>query len=60
MAGHSRSKNGVASLAYVPAIHVCGFGQSVGARRKVYTWARQRRDPSAGHDVSVYVNLAFG
>jgi len=23
MAGHSRSKNGVASLAYVPAIHVC-------------------------------------
>jgi hypothetical protein len=22
MAGHSRSKNGVASLAYVPAIHV--------------------------------------
>jgi hypothetical protein len=26
MAGHSRSKNGVASLAYVPAIHVftCG------------------------------------
>jgi hypothetical protein len=25
MAGHSRSKNGVASLAYVPAIHVFGF-----------------------------------
>jgi hypothetical protein len=24
MAGHSRSKNGVASLAYVPAIHVFG------------------------------------
>jgi hypothetical protein len=26
MAGHSRSKNGVASLAYVPAIHafLCG------------------------------------
>ena len=24
MAGHSRSKNGVASLAYVPAIHVIG------------------------------------
>jgi hypothetical protein len=22
MAGHSRSKNGIASLAYVPAIHV--------------------------------------
>ena len=26
MAGHSRSKNGVASLAYVPAIHVFSFG----------------------------------
>jgi hypothetical protein len=25
MAGHSRSKNGVGSLAYVPAIHVFGF-----------------------------------
>jgi len=24
MAGHSRSKNGVASLAYVPATHVFG------------------------------------
>jgi len=24
MAGHSRSKDGVASLAYVPAIHVFG------------------------------------
>jgi len=25
MAGHGRSKNGVASLAYVPAIHVFAF-----------------------------------
>jgi hypothetical protein len=25
MAGHSRSKNGVASLAYAPAIHVFCF-----------------------------------
>jgi hypothetical protein len=35
MAGHSRSKNGVASLAYVPAIHVfiCGK-QDVDARDK--------------------------
>jgi hypothetical protein len=32
MAGHSRSKNGVASLAYVPAIHVF----LLGALRK--TW----------------------
>ena len=28
MAGHSRSKNGVASLAYVPAIHVFIFARS--------------------------------
>jgi hypothetical protein len=41
MAGHSRSKNGVASLAYVPAIHVFGAGKwckGVDARHK------------AGHD----------
>jgi len=40
MAGHSRSKNGVAPLAYVPAIHVflpC-IPQDVDAR------------PKAGHD----------
>jgi hypothetical protein len=41
MAGHSRSKNGVASLAYVPAIHVltASLGaEDVDARHK------------AGHD----------
>jgi hypothetical protein len=27
MAGHGRSKNGVASLAYVPAIHVFAAGK---------------------------------
>jgi hypothetical protein len=27
MAGHSRSKNGVAALAYVPAIHVFAVGR---------------------------------
>jgi hypothetical protein len=27
VAGHSRSKNGVASLAYVPAIHVFARGK---------------------------------
>ena len=31
MAGHSRSKNGVASLAYVPAIHVFAFFDAVKA-----------------------------
>jgi hypothetical protein len=40
MAGHSRSKNGVASLAYDPAIHVFCFSfEDVDARHK------------AGHDV---------
>jgi hypothetical protein len=35
MAGHSRSKNGVASLAYVPAIHVfLGGCEVVDARDK--------------------------
>jgi hypothetical protein len=38
MAGHSRSKNGVASLAYVPAIHAFSCGQDVDARHE------------AGHD----------
>jgi hypothetical protein len=28
MAGHSRSKNGVASLAYVPAIHVFDLAEA--------------------------------
>jgi hypothetical protein len=28
MAGHSRSQNGVASLAYVPAIHVFSCGKA--------------------------------
>src|SRR5580700_697966 len=32
MAGHSRSKNGVASLAYVPAIHVFAQKKDVDAR----------------------------
>ena len=29
MAGHGRSKNGVASLAYVPAIHVFAPGNAL-------------------------------
>jgi hypothetical protein len=32
LAGHSRSKNGVASLAYVPAIHVFSPGAVLTAR----------------------------
>jgi hypothetical protein len=32
MPGHSRSKNGVALLAYVPGIHVLLFGSLVKAR----------------------------
>jgi hypothetical protein len=38
MAGHSRPKDGVASLAYVPAIHVFLSSQDVDARHE------------AGHD----------
>jgi hypothetical protein len=38
MAGHSRLKDGVASLAYVPAIHVFACRQDLDARHK------------AGHD----------
>jgi hypothetical protein len=38
MAGHSRSKNGVASLAYLPAIHDRSAVSPVDARHK------------AGHD----------
>jgi hypothetical protein len=38
MAGHSRSKNGVATLAYVPAIHARSSVSFVDARLK------------AGHD----------
>jgi len=35
MAGHSRSKNGITSLAYVPAIHVLRSGEkNVDARDK--------------------------
>ena len=46
MAGHSRSKNGVASLAYVPAIHVflLTIQQGVDARHK------------AGHDESAFLS----
>jgi hypothetical protein len=40
MAGHSRSKNGVASLAYVPAIHVLSAAHAKGVD------ARDKR----GHD----------
>jgi hypothetical protein len=35
MAGHSRSKNGVASLAYVPAIHVFLIAERKGVDARV-------------------------
>jgi len=49
MAGHSRSKNGVASLAYVPAIHafVLPMNQGVDARH------------NAGHDESAFARTAI-
>jgi hypothetical protein len=43
MAGHSRPKDGVASLAYVPAIRVFLCSQNVDARHK------------AGHDIEMLV-----
>jgi hypothetical protein len=48
MAGHSRSKNGVASLAYVPAIHVslAEIQENVDARHK------------AGHDESAFLSTS--
>ncbi|MFZ5732813.1 MAG: hypothetical protein ACOY4O_08765 [Pseudomonadota bacterium] len=47
MAGHSRSKNGVASFAYAPAIHVFAAikKEDVDARHK------------AGHDGSKYSEM---
>jgi hypothetical protein len=44
MAGHSRSKNGVASLAYVPAIHVYApRKKDVDARIRGHDGAAQSR-----------------
>ena len=45
MAGHSRPEDGVASLAYVPAIHVLLCRQDVDARHE------------AGHDVERLVQM---
>src|ERR1700733_13628390 len=45
MAGHSRSKNGVASLASVPAIHVLASKEDVDARHE------------AGHDAASHSAL---
>jgi hypothetical protein len=57
MAGHSRSKNGVASLAYVPAIHVL-LGQEerreCPAQEPVLGPAK-RPAPRAGHDGEMLV-----
>jgi hypothetical protein len=52
MVGHSRSKNGVLSHAYVPAIHVLLTGgfKDVDARHKACARTGRRPDPSAGHD----------
>jgi len=47
MAGHSRSKNGVASLAYVPAIHAF-----------LARWQRRARH-KAGHDVAIQKNARY-
>jgi hypothetical protein len=45
MAGHSRPKDGVASLAYVPAIHDFVGGQDVDARHKSLPLGRPKTGP---------------
>jgi hypothetical protein len=51
MAGHSRPKDGVASLAYVPAIHVLGqYCEGVDARHKPALGPAEGRTRVAGHD----------
>jgi hypothetical protein len=45
MAGHSRPKDGVASLAYVPAIHVFLRSQDVDARHKSLPLGRPKAGP---------------
>ena len=49
MAGHSRSKNGVASLAYVPAIHVF----------RIVSESRRHARDKHGHDERVIPTLSF-
>jgi hypothetical protein len=45
MAGHSRPKDGVASLAYVPAIHVLLCCHDVDARHKSLPLGRPNAGP---------------
>ena len=54
MAGHSRPKDGVASLAYVPAIHVLVLflrKEDVDARHGLALGPAKGRTRVAGHDV---------
>ena len=51
MAGHSRPKDGVASLAYVPAIHALLLSKKdVDARHKLALGPAEGRTRVAGHD----------
>ena len=57
MAGHSRSKNGVASLADVPAIHAFGTrGQDVDARDK----PAHDEDQFTASSSTSKISVAFG
>jgi len=56
MAGHSRSKNGVASLAYVPAIHVLATAERNNVDHRAFAapkGLRPRRRDKPGDDVVV-------
>ena len=56
MAGRNRPKDGVASLAYVPAIQVLLWKKKDGMPSpRVYTWARRRQDPVLGVTARQYV-----
>src|SRR5690348_16205481 len=57
MAGHSRPKDGVASLAYVPAIHALATKIGVDARHKLALGPAKRRTRVAGHDEEEAVTM---
>jgi len=50
MAGHSRPKDDVASLAYGPAIHALLCSKDVDARHKLALGPAKGRTRVAGHD----------
>jgi hypothetical protein len=54
LAGQSRPNDGVASLAYVPAIHALLCRQGLAARHKLALGLAKGRTRVAGHDVGLF------